>query len=108
MIVVQSALKPYRVMAYIVGVMLLLLCAAMVAKYMFDSGTFVAIIGPVHGFLYMVYLLTALNLGLKARWPVGYLLLVLISGTIPFLSFVVEKKATVRVNREIEAAAAAA
>ncbi|WP_433223297.1 DUF3817 domain-containing protein [Microtetraspora malaysiensis] len=108
MIVVQSALKPYRVMAYIVGVMLLLLCAAMVAKYVFDNGTFVAVVGPVHGFLYMVYLLAALNLGLKARWPVGYLLLVLISGTIPFLSFVVEKKATLRVSREIEAAASAA
>ncbi|MFF4775535.1 DUF3817 domain-containing protein [Microtetraspora fusca] len=108
MIVVQSALKPYRVMAYIVGVMLLLLCAAMVVKYGFDNGTFVAVIGPVHGFLYMVYLLAALNLGLKARWPVGYLLLVLIAGTIPFLSFVVEKSATVRVTREIEAAASTA
>ncbi|GLX03015.1 DUF3817 domain-containing protein [Microtetraspora sp. NBRC 16547] len=108
MIVVESALKPYRVMAYIVGVMLLLLCVAMVVKYGFDSGTLVAVVGPIHGFLYMIYLLAALNLGLKTRWPLKYLLLVLIAGTIPFLSFVVEKNVTVRVNRQIEAAAAAA
>ncbi|MEW9527267.1 DUF3817 domain-containing protein [Microbispora sp. NPDC049125] len=106
MIDVESALKFYRVMAYIVGVMLLVLCAAMVVKYGFGSGTMVAVVGPIHGFLYMVYLAAALNLGLKTRWPVGYLLLVLIAGTIPFLSFVLERSVTDRVRHQIAAASA--
>ncbi|MGI5160716.1 DUF3817 domain-containing protein [Microbispora sp. CA-102843] len=105
MIDVESALNFYRVMAYIVGVMLLVLCAAMVVKYGFDNGAMVAIVGPIHGFLYMVYLVAAINLGLiKARWPVGYLLLVLIAGTIPLLSFVLERNVTERVRRRIATA----
>jgi integral membrane protein len=106
LIVVESALKFFRVMAYIVGVMLLLLCAAMVAKYGFGNSTPVAVVGPVHGFLYMIYLVAALHLGLKTRWPIGYLLLVLLAGTIPFLSFVVERNVTDRVRRQIAAAPA--
>lgn len=101
----ESALKPFRVMAYIVGVMLLALVAAMVLKYGFGESTGVAVIGPIHGFLYAVYLLTALNLGIKARWSWVYLLGVLLAGTIPFLSFVVERKVTQRVHREIAASA---
>ncbi|MEU7882809.1 DUF3817 domain-containing protein [Microbispora bryophytorum] len=105
MIDVESALNFYRVMAYIVGVMLLVLCAAMVVEYGFDSDTMVAIVGPIHGFLYMIYLVAAINLGLiKARWSVGYLLLVLIAGTIPFLSFVLERSVTERVRRRIATA----
>nr|PZN46723.1 MAG: hypothetical protein DIU60_05790 [Actinomycetota bacterium] len=101
----ESALKPFRVMAYIVGVMLLALVAAMVLKYGFGEAAGVSIIGPIHGFLYAVYLVVALNLGLKARWSWVYLLGVLLAGTIPFLSFVVERKVTQRVHREIAAAA---
>ncbi|GAA4579355.1 DUF3817 domain-containing protein [Planotetraspora phitsanulokensis] len=106
MIDVESALKFYRVMAYVVGVMLLLLCAGMVVKYGFDDGAMVAVVGPIHGFLYMIYLVGALNLGLKVRWPIGYLLLVLLAGTIPFLSFVLERSVTERVRQTIAAATA--
>ncbi|MET8139194.1 DUF3817 domain-containing protein [Sphaerisporangium sp. NPDC005288] len=106
MIVVESALKPFRVLAYIVGCMLLVLVAAMVVKYGFDNATPVAVVGPVHGFVYAVYLLTALNLGLKARWSWPYTLGVLLAGTIPFLSFVIERKVTERVRRQLAVAAA--
>jgi integral membrane protein len=109
MIYVESALNFYRVMAYIVGVMLLVLCAGMVVKYGFGSDTMVAVVGPIHGFLYMVYLVAAINLGLrKARWSFGYLVLVLLAGTIPFLSFVLERNVAVRVKRQIAGAALAA
>src|SRR4051812_37158531 len=101
MIDVESALKFYRVMAYVVGVMLLLLCAGMVVKYGFGDDAMVAVVGPIHGFLYMIYLVGALNLGLKVRWPIGYLLLVLLAGTIPFLSFILERSVTERVRRTI-------
>ncbi|MCW2883041.1 MAG: hypothetical protein JWQ95_7141 [Sphaerisporangium sp.] len=106
MIVVESALKPFRVMAYVVGCMLLALVGAMVLKYGFDNATPVAVVGPVHGFVYAVYLLTALNLGLKARWSWPYTLGVLLAGTIPFLSFVIERKVTHRVRERIAVAPA--
>jgi integral membrane protein len=105
MIDVESALKFYRVMAYVVGVMLLVLCVGMVVKYGFGDDAMVAVVGPIHGFLYMIYLVGALNLGLKVRWPIGYLLLVLLAGTIPFLSFILERSVTERVRRAITATA---
>ncbi|WP_033400249.1 DUF3817 domain-containing protein [Actinokineospora enzanensis] len=95
---VRGALARYRVLAYVVGVGLLALVTAMVIKYGYDNSTPVAIIGPAHGFLYAVYLLTAFDLALKARWSVKGTLLVLVAGMIPFVSFVVERRVTHRVR----------
>jgi len=98
---VNSALVRYRVMAYVVGVCLLLLVlVAMPLKYLAGEPAPVATIGPVHGFVYMVYLLTALDLAVKSRWSVLRTLGVLIAGTIPFLSFVVERRVTRRVRAQ--------
>ena len=47
-----------------------------------------------HGYLYMVLLITAVDLGLRARWSWTRLLLIALAGTIPFLSFVAERSAT--------------
>ncbi|GII91127.1 DUF3817 domain-containing protein [Sinosporangium siamense] len=104
---VESALKPFRVLAYIVGVMLLLLVGGMVLKYGFDTPEPGTIISPIHGFLYVVYLVAALNLGLKARWTWPYTLGVLLAGTVPLLSFVMERKVTQRVQEQIATAQAA-
>lgn len=77
-------------MAYIVGVMLLILVAAMVAKYGFGQSGPVEVVGPIHGFLYVLYLITVIDLALKAKFSVIRTLLVMLAGTIPFVSFVAE------------------
>ncbi|HEU5107252.1 MAG TPA: DUF3817 domain-containing protein [Micromonosporaceae bacterium] len=96
---VRGALARFRVMAYVVGVGLLALCTAMILDYGFGQEQYTKIIGPVHGFLYILYFLATVDLALKVRWPVRRALLVLIAGMIPFVSFVAERKVT----REIEA-----
>jgi integral membrane protein len=104
---VESALKRFRVAAYVVGVFLLILTlVAMPMKYLGDDKTLIAIVGPIHGFLYMVYLVVAFHLAALARWPFKYTLGVLIAGTIPFLSFVAERKVTHRVRAAQTAAGA--
>jgi integral membrane protein len=60
----------------------------------FDQPQYSAIVGPVHGFLYVVYLVLAVDLGLKARWPIVKTGLILLAGMIPFVSFVAERKVT--------------
>jgi integral membrane protein len=96
---VQSALTRYRVVAYVVGVLLLVLTlVAMPLKYIWDDSTMVAIVGPIHGFVYMVYLVVAFHLAVLARWPWKFTILVLLAGTVPFLSFVAERKVTHRVR----------
>jgi integral membrane protein len=92
---VQGALTRYRVMAYVVGVMLVLLVAvAMPLKYLADNPGPVAVIGTAHGFLYAVYLLAAFDLALRARWTAKGTVLVLLAGTVPLLSFVAERIVT--------------
>jgi integral membrane protein len=92
---VPAALTRYRTMAYVVGVMLLLLVlVAMPLKYFADMPGPVAVIGTAHGFLYCVYLLAAFDLALRARWSAKGTVLVLLAGTIPFLSFVAERIVT--------------
>jgi integral membrane protein len=94
---IPAALTRYRTMAYVVGVMLLLLVlVAMPLKYFADMPGPVAVIGTAHGFLYCVYLLAAFDLALRARWTAKGTVLVLLAGTIPFLSFVAERHVTRR------------
>jgi integral membrane protein len=92
---VNSALTRYRVMAYVVGAFLLLLVlVAMPLKYLADNEGPISIIGPTHGFLYMVYLLASLDLAVKSRWSVKKTIWVLLAGTLPFASFIVERQVT--------------
>jgi integral membrane protein len=100
----KGALGRYRVMAYVVGVgLLLLVLVAMPLKYFAGQPVYVQVIGPVHGFLYAVYLVLAVDLALKARWSIKYTLLVLVAGTIPFLSFVAERNVTAKERARVEA-----
>ena len=99
---VVAALRRYRVGAWVVGVgLLVLVLVGMPLKYLAGDGTVVAIVGPVHGFLYMGYLLLTADLAYRDRWPVGRAVLVALAGTIPFVSFVAER----RITRPLRAAA---
>ncbi|BCY06074.1 DUF3817 domain-containing protein [Actinoplanes sp. L3-i22] len=91
----QGALTRYRIIAWIVGVFLVVLVlVGMPLKYIGDNDTVVAVIGPLHGFLYMIYLLLTFDLSRRARWPFGRMVLVMLAGTIPFFSFWAERKVT--------------
>ncbi len=89
-----TPLGRYRVMAYVVGVMLLVLCVAIVVKYAGHSPGPVAVVGPIHGFLYVVYLAATADLARRHRWPPRRVVLVALAGTIPLLSFVAERRVT--------------
>lgn len=102
----RGALARYRVLAIITGVMLLILCVEMIVKY--GIGAFVDV-DPViryvgwipfaHGWIYVVYLVTVLDLWTKMRWGWGRLATMVFAGVVPVMSFVLEKK----VHAEAEA-----
>ncbi|MEU3877753.1 MULTISPECIES: DUF3817 domain-containing protein [Streptomyces] len=92
----QSVLTRYRVMAYVTGVLLVLLTIGMIAKYGLDmdvSGP-VRVIAIAHGWLFVVYLVFAFDMASKAKWSFGRLVWTLVAGTIPLAAFFVERKAT--------------
>ncbi len=98
----NAALTRYRVMAYVVGVgLLILVLVGMPLKYFAHRPGVVQVVGPAHGFLYIVYLLAGLDLALRRRWALPRTALVLLAGTVPFLAFIVERSVT----REVRATA---
>jgi len=104
---VRSALLRFRVLAFVVGVTLLVFCAAMILKYGFQRGDD-RIVAQAHGFLFMIYVVLGLDLAFRMRWSLGRMFFMVISGMIPFLSFVAERKVTTWVKADLEAAEVAA
>ncbi|MFI8301851.1 DUF3817 domain-containing protein [Streptomyces sp. NPDC085927] len=102
----RSVLTRYRVMAYVTGVLLVLLTFGMIGKYLLDMGgaaDFTQVVSIAHGWLYVLYLIFAFDLGSKLKWPVKKQIWVLLAGTIPTAAFFVER----RISRELESAFAA-
>ena len=106
----RGALSRYRVLAIVTGVMLLVLCVELLVKYGVGAVVdvdpvmrYVSWIPFAHGWIYVVYLVTVLDLWTKMRWGWGRLATMVFAGVVPVMSFVLEKK----VHAEAEAKLAA-
>lgn len=92
----KSAVIRFRIMAIICGVMSLLLWFVyMPGKYLFEAtkdNEALVLIAVVHGYLYMAYLLTALQVAVKGRWSLGKLIWLMLAGTLPVASFIAERR----------------
>ncbi|KGN39977.1 membrane protein [Knoellia aerolata DSM 18566] len=97
----RKALTFFKVMAFVVGVGLLVLLAEIVLEY---GTSMKGEQNPLHwwpqphGFIYMVYLVATANLGFKVGWSLPRMVGVMLAGCVPFLSFWVER----RVAAEVE------
>jgi integral membrane protein len=89
---VEAAVLRYRVMAYITGAVLIVLCfVGIPLQVAAHNDAVVNVVGTLHGILYIIYLIFAYLLARRLRMPIGATLLVLLAGTIPVLTFVVER-----------------
>ena len=106
----RLSVRCYRVMAYVTGVVLIVLCfVAIPLQVLAHNQVVVGIVGTTHGMLYIVYLAAAFIMtrmvGMKVATPGT--LIVLLAGTIPVLTFVVERWVTrTYINPALAAAAA--
>jgi integral membrane protein len=95
--------RAYRTMAYITGTMLIVLCFVGIPLQVFAHNDAVAkIVGTIHGVLYIIYLVVAFTMTRLVRIRTASLttVIVLAAGTIPVLTFVVERWVTRRyINR---------
>ena len=90
----DGALLRYRVMAYVVGTLLVILVGGVIVS----NRTIEVVLGTAHGYLYLVLLLTIADLWRRRRFPLKAVVLVALAGTIPFLSFYAERQITARVR----------
>jgi integral membrane protein len=119
---VKDALLRYRVMANVVGVLLVVLILVGVPLANFDGTSMwhvvpstptiwlegstadqvgeaiTGILGTLHGWLYMIFLVFAFLLARREGWGPGFTLTTLLCGTVPILSFWAERRATARVR----------
>jgi integral membrane protein len=82
----------YRVMAYITGVVLIVLCVLAILQVTINDGAAVNAVGTVHGLLYIAYLVVAYPLTRRLRLHLAPTVAVLLAGTIPVMTFVVERR----------------
>jgi integral membrane protein len=88
-------LTRYRVMAYVTGVLLIVLFFVVVPVDAVSSKppAWTNPIGLVHGLIaYPLYLITVYDMYRRLKWPLGRLITVVLCGVVPFLSFVMERK----------------
>ena len=106
----RGAVTRYRVLAWITGTMLLLLCVEMVLKYVVhadDVAATFAWIPFAHGWIYVVYLVTVFDLWATMRWTFGRLVTMALAGVVPVMSFVLERRVHAQALARVEAAEAA-
>jgi integral membrane protein len=88
---VPSLERSFRITALAEATSFLALLVATYVKYGHDEPVGVEILGPVHGALFVAYVLLALNLASRAGWGVRTTVLVLIGAVLPFGGYVVDR-----------------
>ncbi|MDA8342309.1 MAG: DUF3817 domain-containing protein [Actinomycetota bacterium] len=98
---IRGAWLRYRIMAFIVGsALLLLVCVAMPLQYWGHEPLMAKVVAPIHGYLYIVYLVTGADLARRAHWRLGRIILVVSAGFVPLVAFIVEHRVTRQMRAE--------
>jgi integral membrane protein len=104
---VTRLFNAYRVLALLVGVLLLIGTVDAVLKYAFTEGSRLQQVGAdyawvwmLHGWVYIIYVIVAFVLTQKAGWSLLQFGLMMIAGLIPGLIFWVEHRVAVRLRAE--------
>ena len=94
-----GAVLRYRIMAWTVGVGLLILVFGRVPlQYGAGVPQVSEIVGPFHGFLYIVYLLCAVDLARRARFTLLQMAAMIAAGSVPFVAFIIEHRVMKRLG----------
>jgi integral membrane protein len=96
---VSRLVTSYRVLAYVVG-LLLAFCSlvALPLKYLASEGSSAqqfgedaSILWVAHGWVFMIYLVVAFVLSRRCGWTLQFTILVLAAGLVPLIIFFVER-----------------
>ncbi|MDN5900929.1 MAG: DUF3817 domain-containing protein [Brachybacterium sp.] len=99
----RTSFARFRVASIVEGIALLVLVAIMTMRYVvFGGDTWFSSISPfwdqvssvwspIHGLIFMIYVILGFDLWMKMRWGLPRMLLLMLFGVIPVLSFFGER-----------------
>ncbi len=88
----QAAVLRYRVMAFITGVLIIVVVFAGIPLQIWGHNTVITDqVATVHGVLYLVYIVFAFLLATKLHMKPKPTVILLLAGTVPVMTFVVER-----------------
>ncbi|MES2379929.1 MAG: DUF3817 domain-containing protein [Bacteroidota bacterium] len=88
-----------RIIGMLEGISLLtLFFIAMPMKYIFDNPDGSKLIGPVHGALFLLFIINTLSVGVEQNWKAKTTWKVLLACIIPFGTFYIDKKILRTIN----------
>jgi len=102
-VAVRTSFARFRVASIVEGIALLVLVAIMIMRYVvFGGDTLFSSTSdlwtqvsktwsPIHGLIYMIYVVLAFDVWIKMRWGLPRMLLLMFFGVIPVLSFFGER-----------------
>jgi integral membrane protein len=86
-------LATYRAASIVTGVgLLFLVLVAMPVRYLGDRPWLSETYSPIHGLIFMVYVVVVVWVSSRRRWSPGKAVLVVLAGVVPFASFFVERR----------------
>ncbi|MDO5645739.1 MAG: DUF3817 domain-containing protein [Dermabacter sp.] len=110
---IRTSFARFRVGSIVEGIALLVLVVIMVMEYLVYAGptpfsttsdfwhAVSKAWSPIHGLIYMIYVVLAFDLWNKMRWSLGRMLLLMFFGVVPVLSFFGERWTHQRVEQDL-------
>jgi integral membrane protein len=88
----QAAVLRYRVMAFITGCLIIIVVFVGIPLQIWGHNTIISNqVATVHGVLYIVYIVFAYMLATKLHMKTKPTVILLLAGTVPIMTFVVER-----------------
>ncbi|WP_375434048.1 DUF3817 domain-containing protein [uncultured Hymenobacter sp.] len=89
----KSPIGRLRLLGLLEGASLLLLIGVAVPfKYLYGNPSLVRALGPVHGLLFLLFVLNTLRVGVEYQWRFSTTWKVLLACLLPFGTFYVDRK----------------
>ncbi|MFD0766101.1 DUF3817 domain-containing protein [Mucilaginibacter lutimaris] len=89
----STNIGPLRIIAFLEGISLLLLIfIAVPLKYMLHDPAMVKAMGPVHGALFLLFIINTISVGVGQKWNWSTTGKVLLACVIPFGTFYIDRK----------------
>jgi integral membrane protein len=86
--------KFYRIMALVVGTVLVVLTLFLISVRVIGNPepAFYAAAWMAHGYIFPIYVVATFMLSTKLKWTFTKTILIMLAGTVPFMSFLTERR----------------